>query len=1040
MRRSRLVLAAVTGTLVLFCLHGSGAPSSISASHVQEWLRWVIPLPKEVDVKQQLTLPATDICLRVRDDATAVEQQAFRKLQAVLLRRAGVDGTRGEAFNVLLGVIDAEGRIGDVMVPDASRLRELPNNDQAYLIRPVGDNRLVLAALSPAGVYYAALTLSGLLEGKARGKDVTLPLGAVTDWPDMAERGEWGCSSARDIEWLAERKMNLVEFHTVHRVEPDGTITTAINHSYLRRGHLNAVKMVPIISHLNSIGRRGAYAAYPELRGKGPRATYKGHHENLIAPCASNPKLHEIMARWMLGYAEYDSVRDISCWLGELRQRCECEECAKVGQFALEARAFVKAWQIARKTIPDLRIRVLLTQGSYATNDKVLAEIPPEVGVTYYDGGKTYDSSKDPMIYPLLEEYAAKGRWLGCYPQLTPSWRIVSPWSCPQFIKNRMTEFVDKKLVSLGGYVVPDNHLFDFNVTAAAEWSWNAYGRDEHEFALAWATRNRLAHPETVADWAVMLGPVSWDIYGARLVERYFFRPSSVEAMLAARTEPVFGQGMFRYIPDWDHLRTNLATARHALRLAEQAGSSAMLGETRAIVTYYEMLDSLCRMCTFVAERTKFGPAERQELQKELNLFTLVGGRNIEALCDWERAVRVGAGRGRFREGRQATEDTVRAVARALVPLGLRDTSRFVMSQKIGSWTGEDFRESAVIVKEVDVTECILGPGTYTVTFQYTTGWNGLGTQRVALVGHKPGAEGKRVELSIDEHNGSTGHKSSGNVYSLKLDTYETGMRYLIVANVRGTPPQSQAPGRTGCNGLIRFRRERDPDWQVRLMGVKPLSNAQAAVDLRAKFSGKGIRVGVVGGGYGAEGILKLLGQTDGMDSALIGIAHMRSDECQVVVLPQFKSGMVPPALGKQIEQFVRRGGGLITTHDAVGYRAMPVVCADICAGGTEHVRHEAWQVVAKHPVTAGLPVGKALTQSYYDQIQIKAGPKGTVLATTTNSEQPVVVAGAVGKGRYVACGLLPGFSADNMEVVPTSDESKLLLNAIRWCADAKKQ
>ena len=46
-----------------------------------------------------------------------------------------------------------------------------------------------------------------------------------------------------------------------------------------------------------------------------------------------------------------------------------------------------------------------------------------------------------------------------------------------------------------------------------------------------------------------------------------------------------------------------------------------------------------------------------------------------------------------------------------------------------------------------------------------------------------------------------------------------------------------------------------------------------------------------------------------------------------------------------------------------------------------------------------------------------------------------MVVAGQLGKGRYVACGLLIGFSADGKEHVPTPDEATLLVNAIRWCA-----
>ena len=136
---------------------------------------------------------------------------------------------------------------------------------------------------------------------------------------------------------------------------------------------------------------------------------------------------------------------------------CDCPLCRKndIGQYARETQCLIKAWRIAGKRYPDLKLRILLTQGSYQTNDKVLAEIPPEVGVTYYDGGRTYDSSREPMIYPLLESYVAQGGWLGCYPQLTASWRIVCPWSGPQFIRYRLNEFASKKLQCLCGYATP---------------------------------------------------------------------------------------------------------------------------------------------------------------------------------------------------------------------------------------------------------------------------------------------------------------------------------------------------------------------------------------------------------------------------------------------------------------------------------------------------------------------------------------------------------------------------------------------------------
>ena len=1011
---------------------------SVSARHSKEWFRAVIPLPKEAQIKQKVTVAAPEVKLSLHGRVGPLERNALRKLRTLFLEKTGTDGSTGGDFEILLGVCDQAGKIGDVPVPDAARLRELPNPEQAYLVRPIGTDRLVLAALDARGLFYAALTVRQLLEAQFRGDQVTVPLATVTDWPDMAERGEWGCSSVRDIEWLADRKMNLVEFHCSHQVAEDGRAISSIGRARLRRGRLNGVKMVPIISHLNGMGRRGAYRAYPELRGKGKAASHGDKKDSSCAPCASHPQIHQIMADWMCGYAANEGVRDICCWLSEPKLRCECEECAKYNQFALETRAFVRAWRIAKQRFPDLRIRVLLTQGSYNSNDKVLPQVPPEVGVTYYDGGRTYDSSQEPMIYPLLEDYASKGRWLGCYPQLTASWRIVSPWSCPQFVKFRMTEFVDKKLSSLGGYVVPDNRLYEFNVTAAAEWSWNAHGRDEREFAIAWAIRQKLTPPEVVADWAVMLGQASWDLYGARLVERYFFRPGTIETVILSGAKPMFGQGFLTYIRDQQHLRRNMAVCRKALQLANQVGSTAMVAETKAIVTYYDMVNQLCRICAFLAEHGTIDAQERPALQKELNRLTLAGALNVEALRDWERAVAVGAGLTRFREGVQATEDTVQTVARALERFGLRNPSGVIASRQIGEWSSDDFRETAMVVKEFDVTQDLVEPGTFSVTFQYTEGWNGLGIYRVTLAAAPKDKPGGRAELSVDDHRGGTAIRSKGNVYTLRLDKYDPSLRYWVVARIRGTQPQVQQPGRKGCSGFIRLRQERPPDWQVRLMDVQPYAKAEMPQGAKAEFSGSGVPVGLVVGGYGSKGVLELLQKTEGIAVLAVGIGQLRPDKCKVVILPQFRSEMVPKQLVKTLESFVSAGGGLITTHDAVGYRSMPPLCTTVCEGGAAHVRHERWKVSADHPITAGLRKGVALSQGYFDHIQLKCGKAGTVVAVSEKTGQPVVVAGAFGKGRYVACGLLLGLNPDNKEAPPTADEARLLKNAIRWCAKVR--
>ena len=116
----------------------------------------------------------------------------------------------------------------------------------------------------------------------------------------------------------------------------------------------------------------------------------------------------------------------------------------------------------------------------------------------------------------------------------------------------------------------------------------------------------------------------------------------------------------------------------------------------------------------------------------------------------------------------------------------------------------------------------------------------------------------------------------------------------------------------------------------------------------------------------------------------------------------------------------------------------MPPLYTTVCEGGATHVRHERWKVRAEHPLTAGLPKATALEQGYFDHIQLKCGKDGVPVAVSEKGEQPVVVAGTFGKGRYVACGLLLGLSPKNKEAPPTADEARLLLNAIRWCADEK--
>jgi len=1019
-----------TGLVLTIALGSSTmAKAGLSAGQTRPWLRQLIPLPKEIVIGKTVVVPVAEVGVRVIGEASDLEAAAAKQITDLLGQQPGEPPATPE-LEIVLGRCTESGKLGDLRVPGAERLRALPNSDQSYAIAPVGGHGLVLTGLTWKGVYYAAVTLCQLLEKGRQDDKLTIPLVRVVDWPDLAERGEWGGSASRDVEWMSAQKMNLVEAHADLQIAPEGKGRAAISEALLERGRLHALKVVPIITHLDQIGGSGIFDRFPETMGKGDSARIAG--VDVIAPCFSQPKTAEILSDWMTSLAEQPGVNTICVWLSEIGAKCGCEQCQKEGQFVLETRACVGAWRLARERNPGVKLRLLLTQGSYATNDKVLAEVPPEVEVSYYDGGRTYDSSRDPMIYPLLEEYAKRGRWLGVYPQLTASWRIVCPWSGPQFIKYRMTEFADKRLACLCGYATPDNRLYDFNVTAAAEWSWNAHGRDEREFARAWATRRGLKDVERAAEWAVTLGPVGWDVYGSGVPYPHFF--GTAAELIRSRQRPALGQGMFRYLVDPQRFALDLEACDKAMKLAEAVQAPTLIAETKVISGYVTMLDKLYGMASRLSRETPPTEAERQQLNGDLLAFSEAGYAVSSGLQEWEK-VCLAQGGSRLGDTVQITEQTVADVSKALAPLGVRNPGLAYFRQRIGGWKDEDFEAQQTVRQTWDVTAQVSGAGTYEVAFAYTQGWWGLNMSRVALGSAPPGDPTKLTEGAVDQHDGFTGAESGNNTYSLKLEQHDPNLRYFVVADVSGVKSSDKPENRRGCKGDVVFGKVRQPGERIELLPLGPMDPTELARYGGPKFATTGLRVAVIQGGYGSEAILAALkGQPGTEAQPLWALTAGNLKDAQVVIFPQprVRGNLSAEALAL-LTRFVDDGAGLIATHDAVGFRGLPALVPGVCAGGGDKVRDQGWVVTADHPVTAGLARGTALPKTYYDYIVLKLGPQGTVLAASPDGA-PVVICGQAGGGRYVACGLAIGIAAaDDGETPPTAAETALLINAVKW-------
>jgi hypothetical protein len=307
----------------------------------------------------------------------------------------------------------------------------------------------------------------------------------------------------------------------------------------------------------------------------------------------------------------------------------------------------------------------------------------------------------------------------------------------------------------------------------------------------------------------------------------------------------------------------------------------------------------------------------------------------------------------------------------------------------------------------------------------------------VELLSAPEDAPEDRTRVAIDEHRGSMSHSPKDPVYTLEVPEVHADRRYFVRVDIRGTADVNATSGHTGCSGEIWMHKEGSPE----LDGppeLKPLGEDQASAFGPPQFTTDLPHVGIVAGGYGASAIHDWLQRQDSLETRTIpSITGKNIAPCDTVVLPQPKiGGIVGDAHVAALRDFVAGGGGLVVTHDSVGFREQPAIIPEVCAGGTEKADVAEWTLAVEHPLTAGIAAGERHGQSYYDQILLEPGEQGTVVARSAESDAPVAVAGSLGDGRYVALGLAVGLAENATDVEPAGAEAQLLLNAVTWAAE----
>ncbi len=193
------------------------------------WVRHLLPLPQEITITGKIALPPAEISIRLRKNATEIEKQAAGQIRSLFEEKARI-APEGKSFEIRIGVTDAGESPAGPIEARIRRLKTLPNSEQAYVIFPEGDNRLVLSGLNGKGVLYAAATLCQLLKPYLTPQRAVIPLADIVDWPDLEERGLWNFPDPPNwIPWLAAMKLNYgkmadTRIQPVKRGEPNRAV------------------------------------------------------------------------------------------------------------------------------------------------------------------------------------------------------------------------------------------------------------------------------------------------------------------------------------------------------------------------------------------------------------------------------------------------------------------------------------------------------------------------------------------------------------------------------------------------------------------------------------------------------------------------------------------------------------------------------------------------------------------------------------------------------------------------------------------------
>ena len=280
--------------------------SLVDAKGLQDRL---IPMPQEMRECGSVTLRAEEISV----SCDAPDEPRIRTAKKIL--GAFAKGETGR-FAIRMRLADGKSKL-------EKRLAGLPNADQAYAIAPEGDSGLLVVARTTQGLLYGARTLGQLISEVpvSRYAMIEIPLVEIVDWPDIAERGQWGWDVARHLRTTSAMKLNVIEENAAVKVDKDGSVSTGIPQKLFDEGDELGIDIVPFIVHFEQIYRLAKLENAPGVAST-PDPSKPLPADYLPGLCMSSPATRALVTKWVGKIADNPKVTDIQVWLSEDRAPC----------------------------------------------------------------------------------------------------------------------------------------------------------------------------------------------------------------------------------------------------------------------------------------------------------------------------------------------------------------------------------------------------------------------------------------------------------------------------------------------------------------------------------------------------------------------------------------------------------------------------------------------------------------------------------------------------------------------------------------------